>query len=91
MHHDLRIIRDVKGNWSKSAALTPSTTVNVEIFASYIFSRNLRFSNIRQYMYIVKITFIGPYRDNNIKNGNIDPREISIFCKFAKMYTRENT
>ena len=45
----------------------PSHTANVEIFALYIFSRNSRFSNISEYMYIVKITFIMPYRGNNIK------------------------
>ena len=41
-------------------------------------------------MYIVKITFIMPYIDNNIKNANINPRKIANFHKFAKRYTREN-
>ena len=33
-------------------------TVNVDIFALYIFSRNSRFLNIRENMYTSKITFI---------------------------------
>ena len=33
-------------------------TVNVEIFALYIFSLNSRFLNIREYIYTVKITII---------------------------------
>ena len=33
-------------------------TVNVDIFALFIFLRNLRFLNIRENMYISKITFI---------------------------------
>ena len=41
-------------------------------------------------MYIVKITFIMSYIDNNIKNANINPCEIVNFRKFAKIYTREN-
>ena len=62
--------------------------MNVEMFALYIFSRYSRFRNIRQNMFIAKITFIVPYRpiDNNIKNANIDLREIANFRKFAKMY-----
>ena len=31
-----------------------------------------------------------PYIYINIKNANINPREIANLCKFAKMYTREN-
>ena len=41
-------------------------------------------------MYIVKITGIMPYIDNNFRNANINPREIVNFRKFAKIYTRKN-
>ena len=30
------------------------------------------------------------HRVKNIKNANLDPREIAYFLKFAKMYTRKN-
>ena len=45
----------------------------------------------RIYMYIMKITFIRPYRDNDIKNVNIDPREISFFFLQIRenIYTRK--
>ena len=33
-------------------------TVNVDIFALYIFSLNSRFSNIRENIYTMKISFI---------------------------------
>ena len=65
-------------------------TVNVDIFALYIFSRHSRLSNVRENMYIVKITFLMLHRGNNVKNAKINPREIANFRKFAKMYTREN-
>ena len=35
-------------------------TLNVDIFALYIFSRYSRFINIRENIYIVKITFVIP-------------------------------
>ena len=42
-------------------------------------------------MYNLKITCIMPYRgNNNNKNANLSPREIAIFRKIAKMYTRAN-
>ena len=63
-------------------------TVNVEIFTLYIFSRYSCFSNIRENMNKLKITCIMPYRASNIKN--LSPREIANFCKFAKIYTRDN-
>ena len=44
------------------------TTVNVEMFALYIFSRNSRFLNIRENIYAAKNTFIIAYRDReNLK------------------------
>ena len=68
------------------------TTVNVDTFAlyAYIFSRYSRLSNIRENMYIVKITFIVTHIGKNIKNANINQREIANFRKYAKIYTREN-
>ena len=66
-------------------------TVNVDIFALYIFSR---LSNVHENIYIVKITFIMLHRGNSIKNimtvQNINPREIANFRKCVKSYTREN-
>ena len=41
-------------------------------------------------MYSAKISFIVTYRLKNIKNTNLNPREIAYFLKFAKIYTREN-
>ena len=65
-------------------------TVNVEISVLYIFLCYSRFSNIRENMYNLKITFIMPHRGNNFKNANLSPREIAILHKITKMYTREN-
>ena len=65
-------------------------TVNVDIFALYIFSRYSRLSNVRGDMYIVKITYIILHRGNNMKNAKINPREIANFRKCTKMYAREN-
>ena len=67
-----------------------TVTVNVDIFALYIFSRYSRLSNIRENMYIVKITYIMPHRGKNIKIANANPREIVDFRKCAKIYTCEN-
>ena len=39
-------------------------TVNVDIFALYIFSLNSRFLNYRENMYTSKITFVKAYRAN---------------------------
>ena len=58
-------------------------TVNVDIFALYIFSRHSRLSNVRKNMYIVKITFIMLHRENNFKNAKINPRKIANLRKFA--------
>ena len=65
-------------------------TVNVDIFALYIFSRYSCLSNIRENMYIVKINFIVPHIGKHIKNAKIDQREIVNFRKCAKIYIREN-
>ena len=67
-----------------------TNTVNLDIFALYIFSQNSRLSNIRENMYIVKITCTMAHRGKNIKIGNIHPREIANFRKWAKIYTRGN-
>ena len=66
------------------------TTVNVYIFALYIFSRYSRLSNCRQNIYIVKTTLIMLHRGNHIKNAKINIREIANFRKCANIYTREN-
>ena len=65
-------------------------TVNVDMFALFIFSRYSRLSNIRENMHIVKTTFIRPHRGKNIKNANINLCEIANFRKCAKINTREN-
>ena len=65
-------------------------TVNVDIFAMYMFSLNSRFLNIRKNMYTVKITFVISQRDRYAENANFDTREIAHFQKYAKIYTREN-
>ena len=59
------------------------TTVNVDIFVWYIFSRYSRFKNVRENMCNVKITFIMPFRGNIFKNANINPREIVIHAKIS--------
>ena len=70
----------------------PSTTVNVEMFALYIFLSYSRLSHIHQNMYNIKISFTMPYRANiyKIKNANLYSREIDNFLKFAKIHTREH-
>ena len=73
---------------SMDAVQMTSRTVNVDIFALYIFSRYSR--NVRENMYIVKITFIMLHRGNYIKNAKIKPHEIANLQKYAKIYTREN-
>ena len=67
-----------------------TNTVNVEIFALYIFSCYLHFSNIREkyeqlenYLYY---TTVG----NNMKNVHLSPHKIANFPKFVKMYSRKN-
>ena len=67
-----------------------TNTVNVEIFALYIFSRFSRLSNMGENIYNLKITFFIPHTSNKIKYANLSPREIANFRKFAKIYTREN-
>ena len=42
----------------------PRNTVNVDIFALYIFSRISRFLNIRENMYTSEITFVIAYTAN---------------------------
>ena len=64
--------------------------MNIEMFALYIFSYCLRFRNIHENVFIIKITFIMPYMDNNNKTANIDLLEIANFRKYVKIYTREN-
>ena len=65
--------------------------MNLDIFALYIFSRYSRLSNIRENMYIVKITVIMQHRGKNIKYANINLREIDNFRKYAKVYIHENS
>ena len=67
-----------------------SCTVNVDIFALYIFSRYSRLLNVHENIYIVKKTFIMLHRGNNIKNAKINPHKIANFRKCVKMYTSEN-
>ena len=59
--------------------------MNVDIFVLYIFSRYSRLSNVHEDMYIMKITFIMPDTGNNIKNANLNPREIANFRKYVKI------
>ena len=63
--------------------------MNVDIFALYIFSPYSRLTNIRENIYIVKITFIMPHRGSNIKNAKINLRKITNFQKSAKIYIHE--
>ena len=49
-----------------------------------------RLQNVRENIYIVKITFIMLHRGNHIKNAKINPREIVNFRKCAKIYTPKN-
>ena len=57
--------------------------MNVDIFALYM-------SNIRENMYIVKITLMMPDKGDNIKNANINPREIANFSEMREnLYTRK--
>ena len=65
-------------------------TVNVDIFALYIFLRHSRFLNVHENMYNVKITFIMSFSGNIVKNVNINAREIVNFRNFGKIYTRKN-
>ena len=65
-------------------------TVNVEIFALYIFSRNSRFLEMREHIFNVKNIFIIGQRAKNTKNANFNPSEIAHFVKSAKIYTLEN-
>ena len=64
-------------------------TVNVDSFALYIFSHHLCLSNIRENIYIVKITFIMPHRSSNINNTKINLREFADFWISAKINTRK--
>ena len=65
-------------------------TVNVEIFALYIFSRNSRFLEMRGNIFNMKNTFIIGQRAKNTKNANFNPSEIAHFVKSTTIYTREN-
>ena len=65
-------------------------TVNIEVFAVYIFSLNLRFLNIFENIYTVKITIIIAKRVIYTKNANFNTHEIAHFHKSAKIDTREN-
>ena len=60
-------------------ANTISATVNIDIFALYIFSGYWHLSSIRENMYIVEITLIMPQRDKYVKNANINLRKIAYF------------
>ena len=75
-----------------SLLLIISYTVNVYIFALYIFSRNSRFLNLRENIYTSKITFIITYRANYTQNANFNTHEIAHFinprkCIHAKIST----
>ena len=64
--------------------------MNVDIFTLYIFSRYTRLSNIRENIYIVKITFTLSHRGSNIKNAKINLREIfgkAQKCIHAKIHS----
>ena len=66
-------------------------TVNIDIFALYIFPAFCAFIKcLRKNMYIVKITCIMLHRGNNIKNGKINQRKIANFRKCPKTYTHKN-
>ena len=65
-------------------------TENVDIFTLFIFLRYSCLSNIRENIYIMKITFIIPHRGSNINNVNINLCDIVNFRKSTKIYTREN-
>ena len=47
-------------------------TVSIDIFVSYIFSRNSRFWNIRENIYNAKLSFIIPNTVNDSKNANLN-------------------
>ena len=49
-------------------------TMNVDIFALYIFLRNSRFSKVRENVYSLKITFTIIFLGNIMKNVNFNPR-----------------
>ena len=93
VHSFLELIMSVWSNMIKTRHKTNEQpiifggTVNVEMFVLYIFSRYSCFWNIRQNMYIVKITFTMLYIDNYIKNANTNPREIVNFRE--NLYTRK--
>ena len=65
-------------------------TVNIEIFALYIFSRNTRLLKVRENMCDVKITFTIPFEGNTMINTNLNPCEIVNFLQYAKIYRSEN-
>ena len=65
-------------------------TVNVEIFALCIYSRNSRFLDMCETIYNVKNIFIIAQRAKKNENANFNPSEIAHFVKSAKIYTCEN-
>ena len=62
-------------------------TVNIEMFALYIFTRNFRILNIHENIYTMKITLIA-YRASYPYNVNFDPRKIAHFHKTTEIYTK---
>ena len=63
----------------------------VEIFTLYIFRVIRDFQIIiRENMYNLKITCFMSHRGNEIKDANLNPRELPNFRKIAKIYTCEN-
>ena len=66
-----------------------SITVNVEIYALYIFLHNLQVLKIQENIYIMKISFTIQLRGNIMKNTNINPRENVNFLKYMNIYTHE--
>ena len=65
------------------------STVTVEMLALYIFAHNSRIPTIRENRSSLKITYIMPYRGNNIKSANMNPHKIASLKEIAKTYTHE--
>ena len=57
-------------------------TVNVDIFALYLFLCSSRFSNRRENMYTAKMNFITPFRVRDSKSTNLNKREN---CRFSQI------
>ena len=75
------------GSWLVDRNKNEGTNCECRHFAPYIIPH---YTHIRKHMYIVKIICIMPYKGNNIRNANINLREIDRFRKFTRMYTHKN-